>query len=178
MTRLRTFSDELESVAKPDVVVFTMVERYLETLPNYCPFAIPADEVSAPDLSAQTDEITLYIDTCNKVKPETRDSLEISADSATVSLEGWAVDKSQGAVFDSLYACIDGRYYKATYGKSRNSVAKYYNDDSMLKSGFKITLDIDSFKTSDGNYASEIQFIGVMPDGTCSNPISFNVSVS
>lgn len=178
MTRLRYFSDELEGEAKPDVVVFTMVERYLETLPNYCPFAVPADEVSAPEMSAETDEMTLYIDTCNKAKPESRSALKIRADSSAVSIEGWAADESRTAILDKLYACVDGRYYEAKYGNARTSVANYYNSDSMLNSGFKITLNIDSFKTSEGAYADEISFIGVMPDGTCTNPVLFSVDIS
>ena len=176
MTRLRTFSTDIEKIVQPDVVMFTMTERYLETLQRYCPFTRPAAETTLPDLPHTENPIKLFLDYYNGQKPEVSGTVKVDTSLSTASIEGWAADFENVTTLADMYLYVGGKYYKAAYGNERAGVVSYYNEPKYLKSGYRITIRTSCFKNEDGTNADFMQLIGVSPEGYFYRPVTFKLT--
>ena len=79
--------------------------------------------------------------------------------------EGWAIDAINGTVASEIILQVGDQYYRADYGKERQSVVDAFGNDAYLNSGYTILLD-----TAEILSAGEIAIHVISADGTYRYP--------
>ena len=79
------------------------------------------------------------------------------------SLSGWAIDLSDGKVWDDIIACVDGEYYVAEK-MERQDVVDVLQDDAFLSCGFHINIPTEKILNSNVkvyfiNYQNQVSYI-------------------
>lgn len=67
--------------------------------------------------------------------------LTVNSGDATSFMEGWAIDPLAGTTASSVVIQVGGQYYSADYGKERDSVSTYFQNEAYLHSGYTINLN-------------------------------------
>lgn len=73
--------------------------------------------------------------------------LTVNGEDMISCLEGWAIDPLAGTVASSVVIQVGDHYYHADYGKERDSVAAYFQNDAYQYSGYMIKLNTQELIT-------------------------------
>lgn len=73
--------------------------------------------------------------------PSEGNVLTVNSWDATSFMEGWAIDPLAGSVASAVVIQVGDQYYRADYGKERDTVSTYFQNDGYLYSGYTISLD-------------------------------------
>lgn len=168
--RIRSYNEELEDIANPDVVIFGCSERLINS--------ILTKETSVPNIYNQLPNIPeqphqtadywigsngMYLDRYNNNKPETQNVISIDFNAEEVELIGWAADFKTMQPLSDLYVQVGDKVIKCEYGIERTGVATHFETDDLTNTGFTVT-----FPTSylEGGQIDHLQFIQIASDGS------------
>lgn len=164
--RIRTVSTVADKTADPDVVLFSVSERYINSLLTQTP-DIPCEvtDVSLPEeiLPHQNKGYYgMWLDKVNGTKPETKGIIEraLFSGSQTVTLSGWAVDFPAGKPLSALYLRIGDRMIKCAYGISMTGPVTIFNNPDFLNSGYLVSFPAEYLDNAD-----DIEFIQIGSGG-------------
>lgn len=73
--------------------------------------------------------------------PSNGNVLTVNSWDATSFMEGWAIDPLAGATASAIVIQVGDQYYRADYGKDRDSVSAYFQNEAYLHSGYTINLN-------------------------------------
>lgn len=73
--------------------------------------------------------------------PSNGNVLTVNSGDATSYMEGWAIDPLADAAASGVVIQVGDQYYTADYGKARDSVSNYFQNDAYLHSGYTINLN-------------------------------------
>lgn len=93
--------------------------------------------------------------------------LTVNSGDVTSFIEGWAVDPLAGTTASAVVLQIGDQYYYADYGKERDSVSDYFQNDAYLQSGYTATLDTQELMA-----AGQLMVHVLSADGTYQYPPS------
>lgn len=99
--------------------------------------------------------------------PSDGNVLTVNAGDATSYMEGWALDPLAGSVASNVVIQVGDRYYDAEYGKARDSVSSYFQNDAYLNSGYTINLN-----TQELIEAGQVAVHVISSDGSYQYPVS------
>jgi hypothetical protein len=144
----------LEDFVKPDVVLFSSVERYLTsrlpTLPNLpAPPALPVSSDVLADTPVRPRVKTgvgfkgggMWLDYSNGEVITNPQEVRLQT-GADCNLVGWAFDVDTTQPLKALYIKAGGALFKCNYGIERTSVSNAFKNQDLLKTGFSVTIPI------------------------------------
>lgn len=169
--RMRTPDIAMDSIVRPDVVMFGCSERFINT--------ILLRDLTVPDISRLPDlpvrkmisqeeygewigNQGICLDSCNDRRVGGRADVNLEPSEKSIKLYGWAADFCNGAPFQELYLRIGDIITKCEYGIERTSVVDHFKKDSLLKTGFRVEFPITYLQDAK---ETEIAFVGVSADG-------------
>lgn len=103
----------------------------------------------------------ICVDTCNGRETSSTAPLQVERD-RSFTLQGWAADFSADAPFSALYLQVGDALLKCDYGAELAGMVSHFDKESLLKSGFAVTVPWACLQ--DGA-VTEISFIAVSADG-------------
>jgi hypothetical protein len=175
----------LEDFVKPDVVLFSSVERYLPTrlptLPNLpAPPASPVSEAVLMDLPIRSPVKTgigfedggMWVDYYNDNLITIPQKIDLQ-EGVDCNLIGWAFDVDESKPLNAFYVKVNGTLFACNYGIERTSVSTAFKNPDLLKTGFSV--NISSEYLMGGGEIPEISFIRV-GEGYQYEPVSYPVN--
>lgn len=164
--RIRCVSSEVDKTADPDVVLFSVSERYINSLLTQTPdIPFEVTDVSLPEQVKPFQEHGLggMFLTINGQKPDTQNIIPDSmlGTGEFVKLSGWAVDFFAGKPLSALYLKIGDKTLKCNYGSAMPSVSEVFKNEALTNTGFSITVPLEYF-----NGVEYFEFIEVGSDGS------------
>lgn len=73
--------------------------------------------------------------------PSNGNVLTVNSGDVTSYMEGWAIDPLAGKLASSVVIQVGDQYYTTDYGKARDSVSAYFQNEAYLHSGYTINLN-------------------------------------
>ena len=89
----------------------------------------------------KTNQPYQYLDFVNGEILGSTNNITVSNNISHIELEGWAVDCLANDTASKVMVQVGNEYYEANYGKPRESVVIYFQNDGWLNSGYTITLN-------------------------------------
>lgn len=176
---IRNISTVVDEIADPDVVVYSCSERYIKDLLTQSPQIQITDESISeiPELEiTQSDGYSgMWIDNCNNTTVNEQGNIYYSLLNSNhlITFVGWAADFTSWKPLSALYIQIGEHIIQCQYGVPRESVSSYFGRDTLLNTGFIVTVPLKYFT---GQHISEIQFIQIATDGTYRYPpVSYSI---
>lgn len=188
--RIRQVSVNVDKAANPDIVLYSVSERYVNSLltkaadvPNL------VHSLSLPDKveEFQTQSHGGMFIRINGEKPETQKIIPSSLYESDdfVTLSGWAADFLAGKSLSELYLKVGDNILKCDYGASMPSVAEKYENNDLTNTGFSVSfpkkyLDgMDHFEFIqigyDGSYCFQNVRYVITHDNTVYDPGDINL---
>ncbi len=173
-TRMTSINEELDDLANPDVVIFEATERLITSVlvndPKISIQEIPdVKEISAVGRGYKG----MWIDSCNGAKVEEQGTIVIDESDDKIKFTGWAVDFNQDMPVSQIYLEIEDKIIKCDYESAKPSVAKVFQNNNLLNTGFSVSFPREYLK---GNTVKQIRFILVGNDGSYKyEPIVYNI---
>lgn len=166
---IRDISPFVDDISDPDVIIYSCSERYIQYLLTKPPFVpvVNHDISEIPTIDAAQDSgyNGMWLDTCNDQPLSQQGAIDSSniADKDFTTLVGWAADFSTKQPLSALYLRIGDLLFQCEYGIPRESVSSYFGVNTLLNTGFTITIPVEYLRRAS---TSEIQFIQIGSDGT------------
>ncbi|MBQ3222100.1 MAG: hypothetical protein IJB41_00660 [Clostridia bacterium] len=157
-----------------DVVIIESAERMLDyefSLFDACATrikqsanALSGDVLEGMEIAVDAEWGYQYLDYCDDVIAS-EGTIWVQAGNTRSYMEGWALDPLAGSVAGRVIIEVGGELFEAEYGKERDSVAAYFQNDAYLCSGY--TAILDTQKLID---AGQIAVHVISQDGTYQYP--------
>ena len=151
---------------KPDLVVGAFLSSAIWPMSNWMP-----EEITNKEESMGIKPVVEYegwgyhnLDYCCNY-PVEEHKIKILINDDCCHLEGWALDPLIGSTASSVIIQVGDQYYEAKYGKERETVATYFQNDEYLKCGYVLDL-----KTEDVISTQSITIHVISKDGTYQYP--------
>lgn len=167
---VRNVSVSVDEAVKPDVVIFSCSERYINPLLlQQGDISILEDGSKIPDNEIQCDESFykgMWLDSVNGEDYNTNHTQgEITQasyqNSDEVEFIGWAADFNANLPLSALYVRAGDKTVKCRYGIERTSVSDYLQNENLKMTGFNVSIPKSYLDGID-----KIEFIMIGNDGT------------
>lgn len=179
--RVRSVCQSLDEAVEPNIVIFSVFERYAENLlsapPQLTPDISILDELK--EISVEKPDVWignkgLYISATNKAhcSIEEKDIIfDEKFDSCDFTC--WAFDYNQKTDLKELFIFADDELINFNYGLDGSDVGEHFNFESVKNCRFKFTLTKDFILY---NNVTKLKFVMVSSDGIHKyEPIVYNI---
>ncbi len=179
--RVRTGSEDFDRCAKPDVVMFSCFERYIEWLLQKPPLVSddPGQLAVRTELPAQTADIWiadngLCLNNDGGITKCEKGEIILDPDADVYAFRGWAIDYRNRSDLDGIIVMADGVQIPCPYGRKAADITEHFKEKGYKNCRFKFTIDKQFITDND---VKKISIYLLSSDGVSYYaPIEYDVS--
>ncbi len=179
--RVRSVCQQLDEVAEPDIVIFSVFERLAENVLTTPPQLVPdasildeLEEIPVEKADRWIGNKGLLIDPVDD-KYCTIEGADIilNSDYEIYEFSNWAFDYNQKTDLKNLFVFADDIVLDVNYGNEGTDVGKHFEYENVLHCRFKFTITKDYLIN---NNIKQLKFVMVSSDGIHKyEPIIYNI---